>query len=223
MQDIIARTEAAQHRHATVTDAVPAQPGDARGLPGFYLVVGWLAGGYLAAALLGIATRPRPATTRRAIIRLIMLVPYAILSGLAGAIIAGPVLGALTGHLIAISALGALIIYCAATVTMGFQVLLGTFGVGLTLILFVVLGNPSAGGAYPPPLLPAFWRTISPALPNGAGIQALRHIIYFGSYDITGNLTIIAAYILTAITVTITGTSLLARRAATGKTAPAVP
>ena len=223
VQDIIARTEAAQHRHATVTDAVPAQPGDARGLPGFYLVVGWLAGGYLAAALLGIATRPRPATTRRAIIRLIMLVPYAILSGLAGAIIAGPVLGALTGHLIAISALGALIIYCAATVTMSFQVLLGTLGVGLTLILFVVLGNPSAGGAYPPPLLPAFWRTISPALPNGAGIQALRHIIYFGSYDITGNLTIIAAYILTAITVTITGTSLLARRAATGKTAPAVP
>lgn len=205
MQDVITRTEAAWHRHATVTDAVPAQPGDARGLSGFYLVVGWLAGGYLAAALLGIATRPRPATTRRAIIRLIMLVPYAILSGLAGAIIAGPVLGALTGHLIAISALGALIVYCAATVTMGFQVLLGTLGVGLTLILFVVLGNPSAGGAYPPPLLPGFWRAISPALPNGAGVQALRHIAYFGSYGITGNLTIIAAYIVTAITVAITG------------------
>ena len=131
VQDLIARTEAAQRRHAMVTDAVPAQPGDARGLSGFYLVVGWLVGGYLVAALLGIATRPRPATTRRAIIRLIVLVPYAILSGLAGAIIVGPVLGALTGHLIAISALGALIVYCAATVTMGFQVLLGTLGVGL--------------------------------------------------------------------------------------------
>ena len=222
VQDVIARTEAAQHRHATVTNAVPAQPGDARGLSGFYLVVGWLVGGYLVAALLGIATRPRPATTRRAIIRLIVLVPYAILSGLAGAIIVGPVLGALTGHLIAISALGALIVYCAATVTMGFQVLLGTLGVGLTLILFVVLGNPSAGGAYPPPLLPGFWRTISPALPNGAGVQALRHIVYFGSYGITGNLIIIVIYIVTAITVAITGTSLLARRAATGKPAAAV-
>ena len=222
VQDVIARTEAAQHRHATVTDAVPAQPGDARGLSGFYLVVGWLVGGYLVAALLGIATRPRPATTRRAIIRLIVLVPYAILSGLAGAIIVGPVLGALTGHLIAISALGALIVYCAATVTMGFQVLLGTLGVGLTLILFVVLGNPSAGGAYPPPLLPGFWRAISPALPNGAGVQALRHIVYFGSYGITGNLIIIVLYIVTAITVAITGTSLLARRAATGKPAAAV-
>jgi hypothetical protein len=49
VQDIIARAEAAQHRHATVTDAVPAQPGDARALSGFYLVVGWLVGGYLAA------------------------------------------------------------------------------------------------------------------------------------------------------------------------------
>jgi uncharacterized phage infection (PIP) family protein YhgE len=75
----------------------------------------------------------------------------------------------------------------------------------------------------PAPLLPGFWRAISPALPNGAGVQALRHIAYFGSYGITGNLTIIAAYIVTAITVAITGTSLLARRAATGKPAAALP
>ena len=222
VQDIIAQTEAARQRHATVTDAVPAQPGDARGLSGFYLVVGWLVGGYLVAALLGIATRPRPASTRRAIIRLIVLAPYAILSGLGGAIVVGPVLGAITGHLIAMAALGALIVYCAAVVTMGFQVLLGTLGVGLTLILFVVLGNPSAGGAYPAPLLPGFWRAISPALPNGAGVQALRHIVYFGSYGITGNLIIIALYIVTAITVAITGTALLGRRAAAGKPAAAV-
>jgi hypothetical protein len=39
---------------------------------------------------------------------------------------------------------------------------------------------------------------------------------------VTGNLIIIALYIATAITVAITGTSLLARRAATGKPAAAV-
>ena len=69
---------------------------------------------------------------------------------------------------------------------------------------------------------PVHWRAISPALPNGAGVAALRHIVYFGSYGITGNLLIIALYIVTAITVAITGTSLLARRAATGKPAAAV-
>ncbi len=36
VEDVIARAEAAQHRSATVTDAVPAQPGDARGLVGPY-------------------------------------------------------------------------------------------------------------------------------------------------------------------------------------------
>ena len=58
----------------------------------------------------------------------------------------------------------------------------------------------AASSACPPPPLPAFWRAISPALPDGAGVQTLRHIVYFGSYDITGNLIIIAAYIVTAIT-----------------------
>jgi hypothetical protein len=222
VEDVIAQAEATQHRTATVTDAVPAQPGDARGLTDFYLVVGWLVGGYLVAALLGIATRPRPASTRRAIIRLIVLVPYAIVSGLAGAIIVEPVLGALTGHFLAMSALGALIVYCAAAVTMAFQVLLGTIGVGLTLILFVVLGNPSAGGAYPAPLLPGFWRAISPALPNGAGVQALRRIVYFGSYNITDNLLILSLYIVTAAAIALTGTTLLARRAAAGKPAHAL-
>jgi len=215
VEDVITRAEAAQHRSATVTDAVPAQPGDARGLSGFYLVVGLLIGGYLVAALLSIATRARPATVRRALIRLIVLVPYAILSGLGGAIIVGPILGALTAHLLAIAALGALLVYCAAAVTIAFQVLLGTLGVGLTLILFVVLGNPSAGGAYPAPLLPGFWRTIGPALPNGAGVEALRRIVYFGSYGITGSLIIIAAYIVVGVTVALSGTSILNRRAAT--------
>jgi hypothetical protein len=217
VEDVIAPAEAAQHRSATVTDAVPAQPGDARGLSGFYLVVGLLIGGYLVAALLSIATRARPETTRRGIIRLIVLVPYAIVSGLGGAIIVGPILGALTGHLLAIWALGALLVYCAAAVTMAFQVLLGTLGVGLTLILFVVLGNPSAGGAYPAPLLPGFWRAISPALPNGAGVEALRRIVYFGSYGIDGNLIVIALYTLASAAVALIATSILARRAAAGK------
>jgi len=86
----------------------------------------------------------------------------------------------------------------------------------------VVLGNSSAGGAYPAPLLPTFWRAISPALPNGAGVQALRRIVYFGSYNITDNLLIISLYIVTAAGIALTGTTLLARRAAAGKPTDAV-
>src|SRR5271165_2761734 len=96
-EQVITAVEASQHRSVTVTDIVPVQPGDYRGLTGFYLVVGWSVGGYLVAALLGITSGARPATTRRALNRLIAFGSYAIVSGLAGAIVVGPVLGALTG------------------------------------------------------------------------------------------------------------------------------
>ncbi|MDA8267280.1 MAG: DUF3533 domain-containing protein [Actinomycetota bacterium] len=217
VEDVFAHVEAAVHRTMTVTDAVPSQSGDARGLSGFYLVIGWLVGGYLVAALLGIAKGARPATTRRAIHRLIVLVPYAILSGLGGAMIVGPVLGALTGHFMALWWLGALLVFCAAAVTMAFQVFLGVFGIGLTLIVFVVLGNPSAGGAYQASLLPPFWRAIGSSIPNGAGVEAIRRIVYFGSYDVIGNLLVIAIYAIAGMALAITGASILARRAAAGK------
>jgi uncharacterized phage infection (PIP) family protein YhgE len=113
--------------------------------------------------------------------------------------------------------LGALLVFCAAAVTMAFQVLLGILGVGLTLILFVVLGNPSSGGAYPAPLLPPFWRAIGHSIPNGAGVEAIRRIVYFGSYDVASSLLVIAIYVVAGAAIAITGASVLARRAAAGK------
>jgi len=151
------------------------------------------------------------------------VVPYAIVSGLGGAIIVGPVLGALTGHFMAIWCVGALLVFCAAAVTIAFQVLLGVFGIGLTLILFVVLGNPSAGGAYPASLLPPLWRAIGNSMPNGAGVEAIRRIVYFGSYDVVGSLLVIAIYTFAGMTIAITGACVLARGAAAGQSdVPAV-
>jgi hypothetical protein len=119
-----------------------------------------------------------------------------IVSGPLAALIVDPLLGAITGHFLALWGLGALLVACAGTVTVFFQALLDTLGIGLTVILFVILGNPSAGGAYQWPLLPTFFRVIGPALPNGAGVEALRRIVYFGGQNITGNLLVICAYLV---------------------------
>ena len=56
----------------------------------------------------------------------------------------------------------------------------GLVGIGLAILVFVVLGNPSAGGAYPAQLLPPFWSAIGPWLPPGAATGAIRGIVYFG-------------------------------------------
>jgi len=215
-EEVITAAEASQHRSVAVTDIVPLQRGDYHGLAGFYLVVGWAVGGYLVAALLGIASGARPATTPRTLNRLIAFVLFAIVSGLAGAIVVGPVLGALTGHLIALWWLGALLVFAVGAVTLAFQTLFGVIGIGVTILFFVILGNPSAGGAYQPALLPPFWRAISSALPNGAATDAVRRIVYFGGYDIGGHLIVLASYAVAGVVIAIIGSIIHEHQTATG-------
>jgi len=199
-------------RNVGVEDVLPLQPGDGRGLTGFYLVIGWIVGGYLMAALLGVAKGARPATLRRAMIRLGSVVPYAIVSGLGGALIVDQLLGALTGHWFALWWLGALTVFGAAAVTMAFEILFGVLGIGITVLVFVVLGNPSAGGAYQTSLLPPFWRAISGALPNGAATDTVRRIVYFGGHGIGMHLLVLALYAGVGAAVTIAAAAALRRR-----------
>jgi len=172
--------EAAQQRTLTVEDLVPAARGDARGLTAFYLAVGWVVGGYLVASILAISAGAKPANVRRARVRLGALALYSIVSGIGGALIVGPVLGALSGSFWTLAGFGALVVFSVGAFTMAIQALTGVLGIGIAVLLFVVLGNPSAGGAYPGPLLPGFWRVIGPYLPPGAGTSGIRGIVYFG-------------------------------------------
>lgn len=213
LEQLAEQSEAQQGRQVTVTDVVPLEAGDARGLSGFYLVIGWLVGGYLVAALLGVAKGARPANPRRAAIRLGAAVPYAVLSGLGGALIVDQWLDALTGHFWALWGLGTLLVLSSATVTMAFQVLFGTVGIGLTVLLFVVLGNPSAGGAYQTQLLPAFWRHVGGWIPNGAGTDAVRRIVYFAANGVAGEVWLVAAYVVVGAAVTMAASLRSARRA----------
>ncbi|NNG36712.1 DUF3533 domain-containing protein [Nakamurella sp. DB0629] len=213
VETIVQQGQATQQRTVTVQDEIPLQPGDSRGLTGFYLVIGWLVGGYLMASLLGVASGSRPANMRRAGFRLGASALYAIASGLGGALIVDQALNALTGHFMALWWLGALVVFAAATVTIAFQTLLGVVGIGVTVLIFVILGNPSAGGAYQSQLLPPFWRGISEALPNGAGTAAVRKIIYFGSHNIAGNIWVLAIWAAAGLAVTLVGAGVLQRRA----------
>jgi hypothetical protein len=203
---------AQQHgRTITVQDLVPLDPGDARGLSGFYLVTGWAVGGYLFAAMLGVAKGSRPATLPRAMWRLGATVPYALASGLGGAVIAEPVLHALNGHFWQIAGIGVLVTLSAATVTIALQTLFGVIGIGLTVVIFVILGNPSAGGAYQASLLPPFWRAISSYLPNGAGTDAIRKIIYFDGHGVIHPLVVLVIWVIGGAVLTLAASAIIKR------------
>lgn len=203
LEQVATRVNATQNRTITVEDVVPLQDGDERGLTAFYVVIGWIVGGYLAAALIGVAKGARSTNLRRATIRVCAMIPYSLASGLGGALIVGPLLHALEGHTAALFAVGSLLVFATAVVTMAFQSLLGVLGIGVTVLVFVVLGNPSAGGAYREQLLPAFWRWIGQALPNGAGTTAVRQIVYFGGRDIAWPIATIAIYALAGLLATL--------------------
>jgi hypothetical protein len=209
---VVALLEKTQDRTVKVEDVVPLQSGDNYGLTGFYLVIGWIVGGYLMASLLGVSAGARPATPRRAYFRLGAVVPYAIISGFGGAFIVDRVLGALTGHFVELWLLGTLLVAAAATVTMAFQVMFGVVGIGIAVLVFVILGNPSAGGAYQTQLLPPFWHFLTNALPTGAGTDTVRRIVYLESHGIRGHLIVISVWVIAGTVITVIASHLRYRQ-----------
>ncbi|MDV9192193.1 DUF3533 domain-containing protein [Streptomyces sp. SR27] len=208
LETIFTKVEATQQRTVLTIDVAPASPEDFDGLSAFYLVVGWCVGGYICAAILAISAGSRPANRERAIIRLGVLALYAALGGLGGAIIVGPILGALPGSIAALWGLGTLVVFAVGAATLALQSVFGIVGIGLAILLIVVAGNPSAGGAFPLPMLPPFWKAIGPALPPGAGTWAARSIAYFKGNDMTASMLVLSAWAVVGTVVTLVMSSL---------------
>ncbi|GEB57839.1 ABC transporter permease [Streptomyces gardneri] len=208
LESIFTKLEATQQRTVRTVDVAPASPEDFDGLSAFYLVVGWCVGGYICAAILAISAGSRPANRERAIIRLGVLALYAALGGLGGAIIVGPILGALPGSIAALWGLGTLVVFAVGAATLALQSVFGIVGIGLAILLIVVAGNPSAGGAFPLPMLPPFWKAIGPWLPPGAGTWAARSIAYFKGNDMTASMLVLSAWAVVGAVVTLVMSSL---------------
>ncbi|MEU6178672.1 DUF3533 domain-containing protein [Streptomyces coeruleorubidus] len=200
---LVTTLERSDKRTLRTVDVIPSATHDPNGLSSFYLVVGWCVGGYLGAAALAISAGAKPSNPRRAAIRLAVMALVAILGGLGGALITGPVLDVLPGSTAALWGLGTLIIFAVGAATLALQGIFGTIGIGLAILLVVILGNPSAGGALPPPLLPPFWKAIGPALPPGAGTWSTRSIAYFENNAMTTPLLVLAAWAAAGAAITV--------------------
>ncbi|MBI2706579.1 MAG: DUF3533 domain-containing protein [Actinobacteria bacterium] len=173
--------------------------GDPRGLTPFYLALGWLVGGYLLAALLGF-TQPKPRDAKSAARRVVLLALYSLASGIGGVVLIGPVLGIWSEGLLTLGLVGALLVFGVSSLTTALDMLFGpVIGTGLAIFTVVVLGNPSAGGAFPREFLPSFWQQIGPYLPPGLGTDAIRDAVYFGGQGIGGPVSWLAVYAGTAL------------------------
>jgi hypothetical protein len=172
----------------------PLPDTDTRGLVGFYTVIGWAIAGYLGATLFGLTFGTSP-SRRRTAWRLGALSILGLLVGLGGAGIATAIAGYDHGFA-KIAAIGLLTVLATGSITIALQALLGILGTGLAILLFVVFGNPAAGGPYAGELLPGIWRAAGQLIPTGAATSAVRNAAYFPDASIAGPTLVLAIWIL---------------------------
>lgn len=191
----VATKVAEQAKRGLVThDVVKTAPDDTRGTAAFYLVLAWMVGAYLLPASMTTVVGNRAHTALGARMRLLLFAGYAVLSGIAGTFVAQHVLDALPGPFWKIAAMGMVLVFAVSTFTFGLTSAFGSLGVGFAILLFVILGNPSAGGAFAYDVLPEPWRSVGPYLPNGSGVDAVRSLAYFGGGDLTRPLWVVAVW-----------------------------
>lgn len=185
-----------------VQDVKPLPPGDPRGSGPAFAVVAWALGGYLGAMLIGRVMGMRSRTPRHLLARLAVLAGYAIASAAAVVAVADAGLGVLTGHPLPLIAAGALLVFAIGCFTSALQGLLRLVGVLASVLIIILLGNPSAGGGQiPAQMMPAFWRALAAVMPNPAAVSAVRGIEFFGGVAIGHALLVIALWAAASILV----------------------
>jgi hypothetical protein len=178
LESVFTQVDNAQGRQFTVRDEIPVGVHDNRGLSGFYLSVGWVVGGYLLAAAIGLFIGA-PTSLRQAATHVGVLFGYAVISGALGALITTHVLGTFAGHWFPLWLLGTGVVFGTAVFTLGLRAAIGVLAVPLAIAVFVILGNPSAGGAFGSNVIPTFYAAIGRWITPGAGTEGVRSIVYF--------------------------------------------
>jgi hypothetical protein len=174
---------------------VPLSKKDPFGLVESLMLLPMLIGGYVAAAMAKAATGAAAARWRDA-----ALLGFAIVAGLVVDVIACFWLGGFpTSRFWIVWPICSLIIATVAVVCTLLQHLLGAAGTFLTIIVIILFGNPSSGGANGVPYLPTFWRDIGPYLPPRNAYILLHQTIYFHGHGTSLALGVLLIYLVVAV------------------------
>ncbi len=179
----------AQGAPLIVHDLVPLPSTDPNGATAFSATLSLVIAGVLGSSMLYLVTRRRPLA-----VHLAAVLALGVGAGLLMAVATNIVVGAFHSQFLAIWGVAALFVLALALPIAFFQRLLGLPGTGIGLLVFIVVGDPSSGGATAPQLLPDPWRAISQALPPGAAATAMRDVVYFHGYGATRALIVLGIY-----------------------------
>ncbi|MFD4137439.1 ABC transporter permease [Streptomyces sp. NPDC058572] len=191
---------------APVTDVVPTPSGDPRG--------GGLAASVLPIALAGVAAGAAVTVLRlRGTRAATALAGSAVLVGVTAVTLTHSWLGVLTGDWWSEAGALSLTAFAISATVAGFGALLGTRGVALGALLMILIGNPFAGAATAPELLPEPAGAIGQWLPPGAGASVLRSVAYFDGSGAGAGLLTLSLWAALGLTAVLLGTARATRPA----------
>jgi hypothetical protein len=177
-----------------VVDIHPLPPSDPEGLDVFYLVIAATILGFL--TVFQVRLNAGGLSLRR---WTVFVLSFGVAASLVLALVAGPLLHRLALPVLESWGILALQLITVAAFASTMAVLIGRWAILPTFLLFMVVGNPSSGGAVAPPLLPSLFGIVSQWLPSGATVTALRDAIYFPSYQHVHPVAVLAVWAATAL------------------------
>jgi hypothetical protein len=178
-----------------LVDLHPLPRSDPLGLSAFYVTIATTILGFVTVFQLranagGIGLRPW----------LALITLLAVAAGAVLAAVAGPLLGALDGPYAEVWLILTLQTATAALFNSTMIVVAGRWAMLPTWTLFIVLGNPSSGGAVAPSLLPPFFAALGRILPTGATVSALHTAAYFTSHQHARPFVVLAVWLVATAT-----------------------
>ncbi|MDH6629080.1 hypothetical protein M2271_006916 [Streptomyces sp. LBL] len=173
-----------------VVDILPLSSGDSRGLSVFYASFGLVLAGFLFGQVT-YQVAPRLSFGQR----VSSLVLFAVVGGLASALIASTAFGAIPGPFLGIAGLVALMAGAVAAATILLIRIFGPIGVLLASIFMLVMGNASSGGVLPPEFLPSWLKPLTSVMPPGVGVRALDGLAYFHHDGLVNGVVVMSVWI----------------------------
>ena len=126
--------------------------------------------------------------------RLLSVLLFSLLSGLAATLVANVWLDAVTGPFAAVAALAVLLVLGVSSCNLALIGLRGPVGASVAIVAFLIVGNVASGAAVVHELQPGFWRATGPWLPPGAAATAIRDVGYFDGAKLLMPLAVLIGY-----------------------------
>lgn len=198
---------AAQGAQLTVEVAHPFGSGDPHGLILFFLALAGNISTFVVQVLLYLRARNANLATWLGV-----TTAWAVLAGLAGTAMAAWIVGGYElGNAAAIAGLVALAALAGGSVIGGLARLIGAPGLGLGGLVLVLLNLISSGGPAGPYFLPDAYRALSPWMPAGQLLDALRRALYLNGNGVAGPVLVVTAWFVAGVALMVVGAAVRRR------------